>query len=119
MEPLPRETPTACPHIQIQTAGGSEPLPTARYVTVVFKERRYDDGAHKTWLFANIDHVAIVNGRLQLAREHYGIVCDIPYEEVEQVYAEAQKASSHMAHAKGSGFSRHLSPHHSQPISPP
>lgn len=101
MESLPRETPAAYPHMQI-AARSSEPLPKAQYVTVVFKERRYDDGAHKTWFFANIHHVAIVNGRLHLTREDYGLVFDMPYEEVEQVYqiyAEDLETSAHMAHA--------------------
>lgn len=101
MESLPREAPAAYPHMQI-AARDNEPLPKPQYVAVVFKERRYDDGSHKTWFFANIHHVAIVNGRLHLTRDDYGLVFDTPYEEVEQVYqvyAEDLETSARMAHA--------------------
>jgi len=67
---------------------GSACLLRARYVAVVFKERRYDTDAHKTWCFAHIDHIAIVTGRLQLLREGYGVVFDVPDEEVERVYID-------------------------------
>ena len=60
----------------------------ARYVAVVFKERRYDTDAPKTWWLAHIDHVAVVTGRLQLLREGYGVVFDVPDEEVERVYID-------------------------------
>jgi len=72
---------------------GSACLLRARDVTVVFKERRYDTDAHKTWCFAHIDHVAIVTGRLQLLREGYGVVFDVPSDEVEQVYTIDQDRS--------------------------
>jgi hypothetical protein len=67
---------------------GSACLLRARYVAVVFKERRYDTDAHKTWYFAHIDQVVIVTGRLQLIREGYGVAFDVPYDEVEQVYSD-------------------------------
>ena len=47
-------------------------------VAIIFKERRYDTGLPKTWLFTHIDRVAIVQGRLHLLREDYGLVCDLP-----------------------------------------
>jgi len=62
-----------------------EPLPTASCVAVVFKEHRYEDGAPKTWYFANIDQVERIHGRVQLRREGYGVVFDVPEEEVERV----------------------------------
>ena len=49
MEPLPREASAAYP--TRPAIAGSESLPTAYYVAVVFKERRYDDGGHKTVVF--------------------------------------------------------------------
>ena len=99
MQPLRRETSAVCPPLQ-RAGRGSELLPRARYrVAVVFTERRYDNGAHKTWFFTNIDHVTIVNGRLQLGREDYGLAFDVPYEEVEQVYIEDQGTSSEIAQA--------------------
>jgi len=73
-----------------------EPLPKTRYVVVVSKERRYD-GAHKIWAFSGIYAIAIVNGRLQLIREGYGLVFDMPYEEVEQVYAEPEAKALQVA----------------------
>jgi hypothetical protein len=82
-----------------RAARDSAALPKPQYVAVVFKERRYD-GSHKTWFFANIDHVAIVNGRLQLTRDDYGLVFDTPYEEVEQVCAEDLETSAHMTCAE-------------------
>jgi hypothetical protein len=94
MEPLPREASAADP--RRPAIPGSESLPTAYYVAVVFKERRYDDGGHKTWFFTNIHHVAVVQGRLQLIREGYGLVFDVPYEEVEQVYTKDQETSGPM-----------------------
>ena len=53
---------------------------------MVFKERRYDNGGRRTRFFFHIHHVHILNGRLQLRREHDGLVFDVPYEEVYQVY---------------------------------
>ena len=64
---------------------GSACLLRARYVAVVFKARRDDTDAHKTWCFAHMDHVAIVTDRLPLRREGYRVVFDVPYEEVERV----------------------------------
>jgi hypothetical protein len=93
MEPLPREASAADPHRPV--IPGSESLSRARCVAVVFKERRYDDGRHKTWFFTNIHHVAVVHGRLQLIREGYGLVFDVPYEEVEQVYTANQETPEH------------------------
>ena len=82
------------------TVPESASLPRARYrVTVVFTERRYDTGAHKTWFFTNMDHVTLVNGRLQLGREDYGLAFDVPYGEVEQVYIEDQDMALAMAQA--------------------
>ena len=66
---------------------------TAHYVAVVFKERRYDNGGHKTWFFTNIHHMVVVHGRLQLIREGYGLVFDVPYEEVERVYTKDRETS--------------------------
>jgi len=99
MELLPQQTATVYPHQQT-TVPESASLPRAQYrVAVVFKERRYDNGAHKTWFFANIDHVTIVNRRLQLGREDYGLAFDVPYEEVDQVYIADHDASWPMAQA--------------------
>jgi hypothetical protein len=67
-----------------------DPPSTAPLVAVVFKEQRYDNGAPKTWLFAHIHHVDYVHGRVQLRREGYGVVFDVPYEEVERVYIADQ-----------------------------
>jgi hypothetical protein len=78
---------------------GSACLLRARSVAVVFKARRYDTDAHKTWYFAHIDHVAIVTGRLQLLREGYGVAFDVPYDEVEQVYTIDQNMFVPMGHA--------------------
>ncbi|SRR6266508_2493949 len=98
MEPRQRQIPP--PYPQRQTAvRESEPLPTAPFVAVVFKEHRYEDGAPKTWLFAQIDQVAVVNGRLQLSREGYGMVFDVPSEEVEQVYTIDQDMALPSVHA--------------------
>jgi hypothetical protein len=52
----------------------------------VFKEHRYEDGAPKTWYFTHIDQVTRSHGRVQLLREGYGVVFDVPDEEVERVY---------------------------------
>jgi len=91
MEPLPREASAADP--TRPAIPSSESLPTAHYVAVVFKERRYDNGGHKTWFFTNIHHMAVVHGRLQLIREGYGLVFDVPYEEVERVYTKDRETS--------------------------
>ena len=95
MEPLPREASAAYP--TRPTIPGSEALPTAHCVAVVFKERRYDTDAPKTWFFTNIHHVSVVHGRLQLTREGYGLVFDVPCEEVEQVYIKDQETSGPLA----------------------
>jgi len=84
MEPLSGVTSAASPSGPT-ALHGSACLLRARDVAVVFKARCYDTDAHKTWCFAHIDHVAIVTGRLQLRREGYGIVFDVPYAEVERV----------------------------------
>jgi hypothetical protein len=68
-------------------------------VAVVFKEHRHENGAPKTWLFAHIHHVDCVHGRLQLRREGYGVVFDVPYEEVERVYTIDQDRSLPRIHA--------------------
>jgi len=59
--------------------------PTAPCVAVVFKEHRYEDGAPKTWDVAQIDQVTRSHGRVQLLREGYGVVFDVPDEEAERV----------------------------------
>jgi hypothetical protein len=41
--------------------------------------------------------MAIVQGRLHLMRQGHGLVFDIPYEEVEQVYGAAEGTSLHVA----------------------
>ena len=91
MEPLPREASAA--HPTRPTIPGSEALPAARCVAVVFKERRYDTDGHKTWFFTNIHHVSVVHDRLQLTREGYGLVFDVPYVEIELVYIKDQETS--------------------------
>ena len=84
VESLPREI--GQPPSQEQPAiRQSTSLPRALAVAIVFKERCYDTGMHKTWLFSHIHHVGIVNGRLQLRREDYGLVFDVPYEDVHEV----------------------------------
>jgi len=40
--------------------------------------------------------MAVVHGRLQLIREGYGLVFDVPYEEVERVYTKDQETSGPM-----------------------
>jgi len=87
MEPLSGVTSAASPSGPT-AIHGSACLLRARDVAVVFKARRYDTDAHKTWYFAHIDQVAIVTGRLQLLREGYGVVFDVPDEEVERVYVD-------------------------------
>jgi len=87
MDPLSGVTSAASPSGPT-AIHGSACLLRARYVAVVFKARRYDTDAHKTWYFAHIDQVAIVTGRLQLLREGYGVVFDVPDEEVERVYVD-------------------------------
>jgi len=83
MELIPRKTAAPSPHRQT--------------AAVVFKIRRYDTGAPITWLFANIDHVAIVQGRVQLRRNDYGLIFDVPAEEVEQVYTAGEGTALHVA----------------------
>jgi len=87
MEPLSGVTSTADP-FGPTTIHESACLLRARDVAVVFKAYRYDTDAPKTWLFVHIDHVDYVHGRLQLRREGYGVVFDVPYEEVERVYID-------------------------------
>ena len=89
MQPPQRPTPPPSPPRSID-AREREPPSTAPLVAVVFKAHRYEDGVPKTWLFAHIDHVDYVHGRLQLRREGYGVVFDVPYEEVERVYIADQ-----------------------------
>jgi len=98
MEPLSGVTSAAYPSGPI-AIHGSACLLRARDVAVVFKERRYDNGAPKTWLFAHIDHVDYVHGRLQLRREGYGVVFDVPDEEVERVYTIDKDRSLPSVHA--------------------
>ena len=86
---------------------GSACLLRAPSVAVVFKARRYDTDAHKTWWFAHIDDVAIVTGRLQLLREGYGVVFDVPYNKVEQVYTLDQDKSLPRVHASHMAERRH------------
>jgi hypothetical protein len=76
-----------------------EPLPTAPVVAVVFKEHRYEDGAPKIWYFAQIDQVACLHGRVQLLREGYGVVFDVPNEEVERVYTVDKDRAFPSGHA--------------------
>ncbi len=97
MAPLSGDT-AAAPS-RLTPIRGSACLLRAPSVAVVFKERRYDTDAPKTWWFAHIDHVVIVTGRLQLIREGYGVAFDVPYDEVEQVYIDDQNTSAHMAQA--------------------
>ena len=98
MESLSGETFVVSP-LRSTALRGSACLLRAHDVAVVFKERRYDTDAPKTWWFAHIDHVVIVTGRLQLIREGYGVAFDVPYDEVEQVYSDDQNTSAHMAQA--------------------
>jgi hypothetical protein len=81
MEPLSGVTSAAYPSGPI-ALHGSACLLRAHDVAVVFKARRDDTDAHKTWWFAHRDQVAIVTGRLQRLREGYGVVFDVPDEEV-------------------------------------
>ena len=46
---------------------------------------------------SEIHAMAIVQGRLHLMGEGHGLVFDIPYEEVEQVYGAAEGTSLHVA----------------------
>ena len=85
LESFPRETPRP-PAPEPPAIRQSASLPSALSVAVVFKERRYDTGGHKTWFFSNIHHVNILNGRLQLRRENDGLVFDVPYEDIQEVY---------------------------------
>jgi len=68
-------------------------------VVVLLKARCYADGREKTWLFTNIHQVEVVQGRLHLIRDGYGLVLDMPCEEVEQVYVADQEAMGSMAEA--------------------
>ncbi len=90
MEPRPREASAAGPP-RPRFVLDRPALPNVHSVAVVFKERRYHDGGHKTWLFSNIYHVEVVQGRLHLTRAGHGLVFDVPYEEVEQVYVDDQQ----------------------------
>ncbi len=76
----------------VLTAGSQTPTPPYM-VAILFKERQYETSLPKTWFFTNIDRVAIMEGRVQLRRGDYGLVCDLPCEEVAQVYT----IGSHMA----------------------
>ena len=106
MDPLSGITSAAYPS-GLTAIHGSACLLRARYVAVVFKERRYDTDAPKTWWLAHIDHVAVVTGRLQLLREGYGVVFDVPYNEVEQVYTLDQDKSLPRVHASHMAERRH------------
>ena len=80
----------SCDRLQTLPAGvlaaGSQ-TPTPPYtVSMIFKARHYETGMPKTWLFTNIDRVDIVQGRMQLRRGDYGLVCDLPCGEVAHVY---------------------------------
>ncbi len=77
MESLSGETFVVFP-LRSTALRGSACLLRAHDVAVVFKERRYDTDAPKTWWFAQIEQVAIVKGRLQLTREGYGVAFDVP-----------------------------------------
>jgi hypothetical protein len=90
MQPQQRPTPPLFPPIPIDVSPQASPS-AAPLVAVVFKEHRDDNGAPKTWWFAHIDHIDDVQGRLQLRREGYGVVLDVPAEEVEQVYIGDQE----------------------------
>lgn len=85
MQPQQRPTPPPFAPILINVPQ-KESQPTAPFVAVVFKEHRYADGAPKTWYFAHIDQVTRSHGRVQLLRKGYGVVFDVPDEEVERVY---------------------------------
>jgi len=98
MEPLSGVTSAAYPSGPI-AIHGSACLLRARDVAVVFKERRYDNGAPKTWYFAHIDQVARIYGRVQLLRKGYGAVFDVPDEEVERVYTIDKDRSLPSVHA--------------------
>jgi hypothetical protein len=98
MEPLSGET-SVVPPLRSTALRGSACLLRAHDVAVVFKERRYDTDAHKTWWFAHMDQVAIVTGRLQFLREGYGVVFDVPSDEVERVYTIDKDMSLPSVHA--------------------
>lgn len=95
MESLPQESPAACPLFQT-TRRENDTAPASHYVVIVFKQRRYD-GSRKIWAFSGIHAIAIVCGRLHLTREGYGLVFDMPYEEVEQVYTVEDDKALYMA----------------------
>src|SRR5437868_6556438 len=89
---LPHETPPADP--QAPTAPREHaPRLSAHLVAVVFTERRYDTGAQKIWWFSQVHYVCIGTGRVQLVREGYGVVLDVPVAEVAQVYTIEQGVS--------------------------
>ena len=83
--------------MELLSRNTSAPSPHRQTAAVVFKTRRYDTGAPKTWLFANVDHVAIVQGRVQLRRDDYGLIFDVPAEEVAQVYTAGEGTALHVA----------------------
>ena len=94
MEPLSQETSGACPE-RYTAIQDSVRLPPAHYVAVLFKQRQYD-GSRQARAFRGIHSMAIVDGHLHLIREGYGLVFDVPYEEVEQVYTKDQETSGPM-----------------------
>ena len=98
MQPQQRPTPPPFAPILINVPQ-KESQPTAPFVAVVFKEHRYADGAPKTWYFAHIDQVTRSHGRVQLLRKGYGVVFDVPDEEVERVSTIDKDRSLPSVHA--------------------
>ena len=101
MQPQQRLTSPPFPPLLLDVPQKASP-PMAPFVAVVFKEHRYEDGAPKTWYVAQMDQVARSHGRLQLLRKGYGVVFDVPDEEVEQVYTIDQDRSMPMGPASPS-----------------
>jgi hypothetical protein len=96
----PQQRPTLPPFSPIPLDIAQKVSPsTAPYVVVVCKEHRYDTDAPKTWYVAQIDQVTRSHGRVQLLREGYGVVFDVPDEEVERVYTIAKDRSLPSVHA--------------------
>jgi len=96
MEPLQRDT-SAVDALVPSAVPGHAPH-RAQNVAIIFKERRYDTGRPKTWFFTNIDHVTIVQGRVHLLRDGYGLVFDVSAEEVEQVCTVDERGAMQAAH---------------------
>ena len=98
MQPQQRPTPLPFPPLLLDVPQKASP-PMAPFVAVVFKEHRYEDGAPKTWYVAQMDQVTRSHGRVQLLREGYGVVFDVPDEEVERVSTIDKDRSLPSVHA--------------------